>query len=67
MPLAGVGLKILDSVPGAPLGADQYRSLKIDNVTTDNDVGVFGFEPEDLTTLAEYLGVDPAAAEPGRA
>jgi NADH dehydrogenase len=67
MPLAGVGLKILDSVPGAPLGADQYRSLKIDNVTTDNDVGVFGFEEDDLKTLAEYLGVDPAAAKPGRA
>ena len=67
MPLAGVGLKLLDNVPGAPFGGDQYRSLQFDNVTQDNDIDVFGFEPEDLTTLAEYLGVDPAAAEPGRA
>ena len=67
MPLAGVGLKLLDNVPGAPMGADQYRSLKFDNVTTDNDVDVFGFEEDELRTLAEYLGVDPAAAEPGRA
>ena len=67
MPLAGVGLKLLGNVPGAPFGGDQYRSLQFDNVTRDNDIDVFGFEPEDLTTLAEYLGVDPAAAEPGRA
>ncbi|PSQ07554.1 hypothetical protein BRC93_16145, partial [Halobacteriales archaeon QS_5_70_15] len=67
MPLAGVGLKLLDNVPGAPMGGDQYRSLKIDNVTSDDAVGVFGFEEKDLRTLAEYLGVDPAAAEPGRA
>ena len=67
MPLAGVGLKLLGNVPGAPMGADQYRSLKFDNVTTDNDVGVFGFEEDDLKTLADYLGVDPAAARPGRA
>ena len=67
MPLAGIGLKILDSVPGVPLGEDQYRSLKFDNVTTDNDVGVFGFEEADLRTLADYLGVYPEAARPGRA
>jgi NADH dehydrogenase len=67
MPLAGVGLKLLDNVPGAPMGADQYRSLKFDNVTTDNDIGVFGFEADELRTLADYLGVDPAAARPGRA
>ncbi|MEF8842249.1 MAG: complex I NDUFA9 subunit family protein [Haloarculaceae archaeon] len=67
MALAGVGLKLLDKVPGAPMGADQYRSLQFDNVTDDNDVGVFGFEEDDLKTLAEYLGVDPEAVEPGRA
>lgn len=67
MSLAGVGLKLLDNVPGAPMGVDQYRSLQFDNVTDDNDVGVFGFETSDLTTLAAYLGVDPEAVEPGRA
>lgn len=67
MSLAGVGLKLLGNVPGAPLGGDQYRSLQFDNVTDDNAVDVFGFEESDLTTLPEYLGVDPAVAEPGRA
>ena len=67
MSLAGVGLKLLDNVPGAPMGGDQYRSLQFDNVTTDNAVGVFGFDEDDLTTLAAYLGVSPEAAEPGRA
>jgi NADH dehydrogenase len=66
MPLTGVGLKLLDNVPGAPLGIDQYRSLQFDNVTTHNDVGVFGFDEDDLTTLAAYLGVDPARVEAGR-
>ena len=67
MSLAGVGLKLLGNVPGAPMGGDQYRSLQFDNVATDNAVGVFGFEEADLKTLAEYLDVDPEAAEPGRA
>lgn len=67
MSLAGVGLKLLGNVPGAPLGSDQYRSLQFDNVTDDNAVDAFGFEESDLTTLPEYLGVDPAAVEPGRA
>jgi NADH dehydrogenase len=67
MSLAGIGLKLLGNVPGAPMGGDQYRSLQFDNVTEDNAVDVFGFEASDLTTLPEYLGVDPAVAEPGRA
>jgi NADH dehydrogenase len=67
MSLAGVGLKLIDNVPGAPMGADQYRSLRFDNTTDDNDVDAFGFEISDLRTLADYLGVDPAAATAGRA
>jgi len=67
MPLTGIGLKLLDSIPGAPLGTDQYRSLQFDNVTHDNAVDVFGFGESDLTSLPEYLGVDRAVAEPGRA
>jgi len=67
MPLAGVGLTLLDNVPGVPLGVDQYRSLKFVNTTDDNDIGAFGYEEADLTTLAEYLGVDPAVVEPRRA
>jgi len=67
MSLAGVGLKLLGNVPGAPMGGDQYRSLQFDNVADDNAVDVFGFEESDLTSLPEYLRVDPTVAEPGRA
>lgn len=57
MPLAGVGLSVLDAIPGAPMGKDQYRSLRMDNVTTRNAVDTFGYAEADLTTLQEYLGV----------
>jgi NADH dehydrogenase len=56
MGLAKVGLSVLDAVPGAPMGRDQYRSLRFDNVTDDNDVGAFGVDEADLTTLDDYLG-----------
>jgi NADH dehydrogenase len=55
MALAGVGLSVAGKVPGFPMGADQYRSLKFDNTTADNDVGAFGVNEDDLTTLGEYL------------
>jgi NADH dehydrogenase len=58
MALAGVGLKVAGSIPGFPMGADQYRSLKFDNTTADNDADAFGRSTEDLTTLSEHLGVD---------
>jgi NADH dehydrogenase len=57
MALAGVGLKTLSVVPGFPMGGDQYRSLQFDNTTSHNDVGAFGLDPDDLRTLADYLGV----------
>ncbi|WP_424017771.1 complex I NDUFA9 subunit family protein [Halorientalis pallida] len=55
MGLAGVGLKVAGSLPGFPMGGDQYRSLKFDNTTSDNDVAAFGVDGQDLTTLGEYL------------
>ena len=57
MALAGVGLSVGGKIPGFPMGADQYRSLQFDNTTTDNDIGAFGVEADDLTTLGDYLGV----------
>jgi NADH dehydrogenase len=57
MGLAGVGLKTLSILPGFPMGGDQYRSLNFDNTTDDNDVGAFGVDPDDMTTLGSYLGV----------
>jgi len=58
MALAGIGLKVAGSIPGFPMGADQYRSLKFDNTTASNDVGAFGRSEGDLTTLSSHLGVD---------
>jgi NADH dehydrogenase len=55
MALAGVGLSVAGKVPGFPMGADQYRSLKFDNTTADNDIGAFGVSESDLTSLGEYL------------
>ena len=57
MPLAKIGLSVLGAVPGFPMGADQYRSLKFDNTTADSDVGAFGVDRADLTTLGEHLGI----------
>jgi NADH dehydrogenase len=56
MALAKVGLSVLGSVPGAPMGADQYRSLQFDNTTEHDDVEAFGVDEADLTTLGDYLG-----------
>lgn len=56
MGLAGVGLTIAGVIPFVPFGADQFRSLQVDNVVADNDLPVFGVEPADLTTLGDYLG-----------
>ncbi|RXK51985.1 complex I NDUFA9 subunit family protein [Halorientalis pallida] len=55
MGLAGVGLKVAGSIPGFPMGGDQYRSLQFDNTTSDNDVATFGVDRQELTTLGEYL------------
>ncbi|QZP38778.1 complex I NDUFA9 subunit family protein [Halobaculum magnesiiphilum] len=56
MGLAKVGLTVLGSV-GFPMGRDQYRSLRIDNVVSDNDVGAFGVAEADLKSFEEYLGL----------
>jgi NADH dehydrogenase len=58
MAAAEVGLKLAGLVPGSPMGADQYRSLQLDNTTEDNDITAFGIDPTELTRLSAYLGVD---------
>lgn len=58
MGLAGVGLSVAGKIPGFPMGADQYRSLKFDNTTADNDIEAFGVSASDLRTLSSYLGVN---------
>jgi NADH dehydrogenase len=57
MSLAGIGLTLAGPLPFVPFGPDQARSLKIDNTTANNDIGAFGLERSDLTTLREYLGI----------
>ncbi len=53
---------VLDVLPGVPrVGSDQYRSLKLDSTIEDNDIEAFGVSPEELTTLASYLGVEDEA------
>ncbi len=55
MALAGVGLSIGGNIPGFPMGADQYRSLKFDNTTDENAVSAFGTNVTELTSLSDYL------------
>jgi NADH dehydrogenase len=58
MGLAGIGLSVAGSIPGFPMGADQYRSLKFDNTTDDNDISAFGLIESDLTSLGSYLQIE---------
>ncbi|MFB6133387.1 MAG: complex I NDUFA9 subunit family protein [Halanaeroarchaeum sp.] len=55
MSLAKIGLSMADPVPFVPFGADQFRSLRLDNVPEHNDVGRFDLSTGDLTTFREYL------------
>ncbi|UPM41696.1 complex I NDUFA9 subunit family protein [Halocatena salina] len=57
MALVTVGLSLVDPIPGAPMGADQATSLKMDNVTDDNAIEAFGVAPDELRTLESYLGL----------
>lgn len=58
MSLAGIGMTVGGLIPGVPFGPDQYRSLQFDNTTDDNDIDAFGIAPAEMTTLADYLGID---------
>jgi len=48
---------VCDFVPGKPFSTDNYRSLKIDNVSTENALPGFGIEPRPMEGLVRsYLG-----------
>lgn len=48
---------VCDFVPGKPFSTDNYRSLKIDNVSADNALPDFGIEPRPMEGLVRsYLG-----------
>ncbi|MBX0294477.1 complex I NDUFA9 subunit family protein [Halomicroarcula sp. F27] len=53
--LAKIGLTVGGSVPGFPMGPDQYRSLQFDNTVEENDVSAFGRTEADLRALEEHL------------
>ena len=55
MAVAKLGLSLADPLPFLPMGMDQYRSLRIDNTTDENDASAFGVDPAALRTLADYL------------
>ncbi|NEU55711.1 complex I NDUFA9 subunit family protein [Halorussus sp. MSC15.2] len=57
MPLVKVGLSAAEFVPFVPFGADQFRSLRLDNTVSRNDIDAFGVDEGDLTTLSSYLGL----------
>jgi len=63
MVLAGIGLTVAEYLPLIPMGRDQYRSLRFDNTTEENDIDAFGVDPEDLRTLDAYLAGDVASTE----
>ncbi|WP_339104801.1 complex I NDUFA9 subunit family protein [Haloterrigena salinisoli] len=57
MSLAKFGLSAIDPLPFVPLGADQARSLEMNNTVVTNDASAFGVSEDELTTLGSYLGV----------
>ena len=58
MSVAGIGLNVAGAIPGFPMGPDQYRSLKFDNTTSENDISAFGVNVDELMTLSSYLNSD---------
>jgi len=61
MPLARVGLALADPLPFVPMGSDQYRSLRFDNVVEGtNDIDAF-VPRDELTTFDGWLGLETPA------
>ena len=49
--------RIMDFVPGKPFSSDNYRSLQIDNTSTENSLWSFGIRPRSLESVVPgYLG-----------
>ncbi len=48
---------LMDFVPGKPFSSDNYRSLQIDNTSTENSLRDFGIRPHALESIVPgYLG-----------
>ncbi len=49
--------RVMDFVPGKPFSSDNYRSLQIDNTSTENSLWSFGIQPRSLESIVPgYLG-----------
>jgi uncharacterized protein YbjT (DUF2867 family) len=49
--------RVMDFVPGKPFSSDNYRSLQIDNTSTENALRGFGIRPHSLESIVPaYLG-----------
>lgn len=56
MPFAKIGMLVSENL-GLNFGMDQYRSLKKDNITEENDVKHFRKQIDEMETLESYLGL----------
>jgi NADH dehydrogenase len=57
MALAGLGLTTLGILPGFPMDSDQYRGLKVGNISS-NDIDAFDVDVGALRTFGDYLGLE---------
>lgn len=58
MQIVDISLTVFGPLPGVPMGADQAKSLRMDNTTEANDIETFGVTTDDLLTLESYLGLE---------
>ena len=57
-PLSWLQGKVLDFVPGKPFSSDNYKSLQLDSVVTENHLPALGISPRSIeTTVPLYLGL----------
>ena len=63
MVLVGALAALIEPLPWIPFGRDQYRVLRHDNTTAENDIAAFGVDPDSLRTLSAYLA-DRDRSEP---
>jgi len=61
--IARLQAMIMDFVPGRPFSTDNYRSLSVDNVCTEDGFARLGLQPASMRAIVPgYLGGDSSAA-----
>lgn len=53
--VAAVGARVVDAIPGVPIGVDQYRVFDLDNTTSNEALAAFDVTEADLRSLRSYL------------